>query len=61
MDDGYHDISPRSVSKREYKSSYRVLGQKVITIVYLHFQSKPLMSLKNFVTVHSLINDTKFD
>ena len=28
---------------------------------YLHFDSKPLMNLYNFATVHSLMNDTKFD
>ena len=28
---------------------------------YLHFQSKPLMNLKIFANVHSLMNDTKFD
>ena len=30
-------------------------------ITYLHFQSKPLMNLLNFATVHSLMNNTKFD
>ena len=27
--------------------------------IYLHFQSKPLMNLKIFATVHSLMNDIK--
>ena len=26
--------------------------------IYLHFQSKPLLNLKIFATVHSLMNDT---
>ena len=35
----------------------------VMTVIteYLHFQSKPLMNLHNFATIHSLMNDTKFD
>ena len=37
--------------------SYVQLDNHDITIFYLHFQSKPLINLKIFATVHSLMND----
>ena len=33
----------------------------ICCFITLHFQSQPLMNLRIFATVHSLINDTKFD
>ena len=34
---------------------------KQFICIYLHFQSKPLINLYIFATLHSLVNDTKFD
>ena len=46
-------------------SNFVLLGNTLDSLLsmseYLHFQSKPLMNLQNFATVHSIMNDTKFN
>ena len=46
----------------EYQSTkVPVMGDWSAKGKYLHSQIKPLMVLYSFATVHSLMNDTKFD
>ena len=52
-----HALTPKSEINNVFS---QILHYTEIIIVYLHFQSKPLVNLWIFATVHSLMNE-KFD
>ena len=52
-DDGILKLCVHLTDFMDMKNEISVLITK-----YLHFRSKPLMNLKNFANVHSLMKDT---